>query len=331
MNLVDGKKSDKVTNILKVEFDSNEHVAILFGSHEANLKYLAKKLAIGVSARGNTVSLHGEAAKVAQGSQILKDLYKIVASGIPVTIQDIDRAVVNINNRGQGESSNVFISEFSIAAKKKTIYPKSLGQQKYLESIEKSDLVFGVGPAGTGKTFLAMAMAVRSFLNEEVDRIVLTRPAIEAGEKIGFLPGDIAEKINPYLRPLYDALNDLLDSARVQSLFSRGQIEIAPIAFMRGRTLNSSFVILDEAQNCTIDQMKMFLTRIGFGSKVVVTGDMTQVDLPRDKKSGLRHALSILKDIPGISLHYFSESDVVRHPLVRSIIEAYDKDQTINS
>ena len=219
---------------------------------------------------------------------------------------------------------DVFLDAVYVSAKKKVITPKSLAQKRYIDAMRKHDLVIGIGPAGTGKTYLAMAMAVASLMKQEVDRIVLTRPAVEAGEKLGFLPGDIAEKVNPYLRPLYDALHDMMDFERASRLVERGVIEVAPLAFMRGRTLNDSFVILDEAQNTSSDQMKMFLTRLGFHSKAVITGDITQVDLPENKVSGLIEVQGILKGIEGIAFVYFSDKDVVRHPLVQDIVKAYE-------
>jgi len=219
---------------------------------------------------------------------------------------------------------DVFLDAVYVSAKKKVITPKSLAQKRYIDAMRKHDLVIGIGPAGTGKTYLAMAMAVASLMKQEVDRIVLTRPAVEAGEKLGFLPGDIAEKVNPYLRPLYDALHDMMDFERASRLVERGIIEVAPLAFMRGRTLNDSFVILDEAQNTGSDQMKMFLTRLGFHSKAVITGDITQVDLPENKVSGLIEVQGILKKIEGIAFVYFSDKDVVRHPLVQDIVKAYE-------
>ena len=219
---------------------------------------------------------------------------------------------------------DVFLDAVYVSAKKKVITPKSLAQKRYIDAMRKHDLVIGIGPAGTGKTYLAMAMAVASLMKQEVDRIVLTRPAVEAGEKLGFLPGDIAEKVNPYLRPLYDALHDMMDFERASRLVERGVIEVAPLAFMRGRTLNDSFVILDEAQNTSSDQMKMFLTRLGFHSKAVITGDITQVDLPENKVSGLIEVQGILKKIEGIAFVYFSDKDVVRHPLVQDIVKAYE-------
>ena len=219
---------------------------------------------------------------------------------------------------------DVFLDAVYVSAKKKVITPKSLAQKRYIDAMRKHDLVIGIGPAGTGKTYLAMAMAVASLMKQEVDRIVLTRPAVEAGEKLGFLPGDIAEKVNPYLRPLYDALHDMMDFERASRLVERGVIEVAPLAFMRGRTLNDSFVILDEAQNTGSDQMKMFLTRLGFHSKAVITGDITQVDLPENKVSGLIEVQGILKKIEGIAFVYFSDKDVVRHPLVQDIVKSYE-------
>ena len=251
-------------------------------------------------------------------------LYGLLKKGYPLYPNDIDYAIRMVSDDRNVNLEDIFLDAVYISSKKKVVTPKSLAQKRYIDAIRSRDLVIGIGPAGTGKTYLAMAMAVAFLMKQEVERIVLTRPAVEAGEKLGFLPGDIAEKVNPYLRPLYDALHDMMDFERALKLMERGVIEVAPLAFMRGRTLNDSFVILDEAQNTGSEQMKMFLTRLGFHSKAVITGDITQVDLPETKISGLIEVQSILKGIEGIEFVYFSEKDVVRHPLVQDIIKAYD-------
>jgi phosphate starvation-inducible PhoH-like protein len=251
-------------------------------------------------------------------------LYALLKKGYPLYPNDIDYAIRMVSDDRNVNLEDIFLDAVYISSKKKVVTPKSVAQKRYIDAIRSRDLVIGIGPAGTGKTYLAMAMAVAFLMKQEVERIVLTRPAVEAGEKLGFLPGDIAEKVNPYLRPLYDALHDMMDFERVSKLVERGVIEVAPLAFMRGRTLNNSYVILDEAQNTGSEQMKMFLTRLGFHSKAVITGDITQVDLPDTKVSGLIEVQSILKGIEGIEFVYFSEKDVVRHPLVQDIIKAYD-------
>jgi phosphate starvation-inducible PhoH-like protein len=245
--------------------------------------------------------------------------------GYPLYPSDIDYAIRMISDDRTVNLEDIFLDAVYISARKRVITPKSLGQKRYIDAIRKFDLVIGIGPAGTGKTYLAMAMAVACFMKQEFERIVLTRPAVEAGEKLGFLPGNMHEKVNPYLRPLYDALHDMMEFDRASKLVEKGIIEVAPLAFMRGRTLNDSFVILDEAQNTGPEQMKMFLTRLGFNSKAVITGDITQVDLPENKMSGLIEIQSILKGIDGIEFVYFSDKDVVRHPLVQDIIRAYER------
>jgi phosphate starvation-inducible PhoH-like protein len=257
--------------------------------------------------------------------KVLEGLYRVLRKGIPITSNDVAAAVRIVCSDRNADVSTVFQDVVFKSSRNKIITPKSVAQKRYLDAMRDCDIVFGVGPAGTGKTFLAMAMAVGFLLRKEVKRIILARPAVEAGEKLGFLPGDMAEKVNPYLRPLHDALYTMLEYEQAGKLMERGTIEVAPLAFMRGRTLNDSFVILDEAQNTTSEQMKMFLTRIGFGSKAVITGDITQTDLPTGRVSGLREALSILDGVEGIRFSYFTEIDVVRHPLVQEIIKAYER------
>jgi len=256
--------------------------------------------------------------------KLVSQLYSLIEKGYPVYPADVEYAHRILSENGSVDIEKIFLDTVFISSKKRIITPKSIAQKLYIDSIRGNDIVFGIGPAGTGKTYLAMAMAVGALLNKKVNRIVLTRPALEAGEKLGFLPGDLAEKVNPYLRPVYDALFDMIDFDRATNMISKGIIEVAPLAFMRGRTLNDSFVILDEAQNTTSEQMKMFLTRLGFGSKAVITGDVTQTDLPPDRISGLVEVEGILKKIEGIKFVYFSEIDVVRHSLVQDIIRAYN-------
>lgn len=316
----------KPQETVHMEFDDSHLAQILYGTHNEFLKYVEARLKIKIHARGGEVSLQGSRKEVLLAEELLSQFYGLIQRGHELSNHDLEKGIHLLQSDPKSSIKDVFLDSLSLPFSQKKIYPKSQGQKLYLEAIKKNDIIFGVGPAGTGKTYLAMAMAVQAFLGGEVKRIILTRPAIEAGEKLGFLPGNLTEKVDPYLRPLYDALNDMLDFNKAQKLIERGDIEVAPLAFMRGRTLNDAFVILDEAQNCTVEQMKMFLTRIGFESKVVVTGDASQVDLPREKRSGLTHALKLLKDIEGIHQYYFTESDVVRHPLVQKIIRAYEND-----
>jgi phosphate starvation-inducible PhoH-like protein len=277
-----------------------------------------------INAKGNALTILGEDLDVGLSIRVLNDLYALLKKGYPLYPTDIDYAIRMISDDRSVNLEDIFLDTVYISSRKRAITPKSLAQKRYIDAIRKYDLVIGIGPAGTGKTYLAMAMAVAHLMKQEVERIVLTRPAVEAGEKLGFLPGDIAEKVNPYLRPLYDALHDMMDFEAASRMLEKGVIEVAPLAFMRGRTLNDSFVILDEAQNTTSEQMKMFLTRLGYGSKAVITGDITQIDLPTGKMSGLIEARNILQGIEGIHFSFFTEIDVVRHPLVQDIIRAYE-------
>ncbi len=309
----------------KIIFDDLHTANVLFGVQSENLKRIAKTVGVRISAKANAVTIQGDEPDVSLSRQILSDLYGLVKKGYPLYPTDVDYAIRMISDDRSVNLENIFLDAVYVSSKKRVITPKSLAQKRYIDAIRQSDLVIGIGPAGTGKTYLAMAMAVAFLMKQEVERIVLTRPAVEAGEKLGFLPGDIAEKVNPYLRPLYDALHDMMDFERASRLVEKGVIEVAPLAFMRGRTLNDSFIILDEAQNTGPEQMKMFLTRLGFGSKAVVTGDITQVDLPEDKVSGLVEVQGILRGIEGIEFVYFSDRDVVRHRLVQDIIKAYEK------
>ncbi len=297
--------------------------AQLFGQQNKHLKLIEKKLGIRLGSQGTMIHLSGEAPQVRVGYRLLEELSLLLQADMPLYPADIDYAIRILSTDSSTSLHDIFCDTVFISARNKLIAPKSLAQKDYIDNIRENHVVFGIGPAGTGKTYLAMAMGVAALMRKEVSRIMLVRPAVEAGEKLGFLPGDLAEKVNPYLRPLHDALYDMLELEKAQTLLETGVVEVAPLAFMRGRTLNDAFVILDEAQNTTVEQMKMFLTRLGFGSRAVITGDVTQIDLPRDKQSGLRHAVSVLGNIPGIAFTHFSDVDVVRHPIVQAIVRAY--------
>ena len=283
-----------------------------------------------LSARGEEVTLDGLPDATRQAERIIFELANLTNEGLVLQADDVTHALAALRHAPDASVKEVLTNATSIITKKRFVGPKSPTQKSYIEAIETHDIVIAIGPAGTGKTYLAMAMAVSALMKKEVSRIILARPAVEAGEKLGFLPGDMFAKVNPYLRPLYDALFDMMDMERANRMIERGDIEIAPLAFMRGRTLNDSFVILDEAQNATAEQMKMFLTRLGFHSKVVVTGDITQIDLPSERVSGLIEVKEILRDIEGIAFVYFDEKDVVRHRLVQDIVRAYDRHQSIS-
>jgi phosphate starvation-inducible PhoH-like protein len=303
----------------------DQGVETLFGSFDENLKALESALNVKLKTSGHDVVVEGPAEDVARAERILEQLAGLLRDGYRFGKDDVKVATQLLVQNPDAELQEYFLRGTARPAGRRHVTPKSVTQRRYLEAIDQYDIVFGVGPAGTGKTYLAMAQAVAYLLSKRVTRIILARPAVEAGEKLGFLPGDLQEKVNPYLRPLYDALYDMLDAERVERLLERGVIEVAPIAFMRGRTLNDSFVILDEAQNTTSEQMKMFLTRLGFGSKAVVTGDITQIDLPPGRISGLVEALKVVGGIDGIGTIYFDERDVVRHTLVQHIVKAYEK------
>ncbi|MDH3348046.1 MAG: PhoH family protein [Desulfobulbaceae bacterium] len=308
----------------ELSFPDNAAAQTLFGDLNKNLHTLEQLVGVSVNCRGNTLRFIGQEDEVSLSSSLIEQLYEMVCKGYPVYSQDIAFGLKILRASPRAKLADIFLDKVYIAAKGRMISPKSINQKNYIEGIRHNDIAFGIGPAGTGKTYLAVAMAVSDLINERVRSIVLTRPAVEAGEKLGFLPGDVAQKVNPYLRPLYDALEDMLGREKSEDLVERGVIEIAPLAFMRGRTLNNSFIILDEAQNTTREQMKMFLTRIGFDSKAVITGDITQIDLPGSVRSGLVEAKQILKNVKGIHFAHFSKSDVVRHPLVQEIIKAYE-------
>jgi len=297
----------------------------LFGVHDQNIKYLESLLDVRIDARGQDVSIDGDPKDVETAQRILEDFSDLFKEGKHFTDKELREAFAQIAEDRAFSLRDYFTKARFNPAGKKQVAPKSANQRKYIQAIQDEDVVFGIGVAGTGKTYLAVAMAVQALMQKQVNRIVLARPAVEAGEKLGFLPGDLQDKVDPYLRPLYDALFDLIDYERVTRLLEKRVIEVAPLAFMRGRTLSDAFIILDEAQNTTSEQMKMFLTRIGFGSKAVITGDVTQVDLPTGKRSGLIEAERILSNIKGIEFVYFTDKDVVRHKLVQMIIRAYEE------
>jgi phosphate starvation-inducible PhoH-like protein len=302
----------------------DEGIETLFGSFDENLRSLESALDVTLRTSGHDIVIEGGAEEVARAERTLEQLGGLLREGYRFARGDVKTAAQLVTQDPNVELQEYFLKGARRAAGRRQVTPKTIMQRRYLEAIDRFDIVFGVGPAGTGKTYLAMAQAVSYLLAKRVTRIILARPAVEAGEKLGFLPGDLQEKVNPYLRPLYDALYDMLDPERVERLLERGVIEVAPIAFMRGRTLNDAFVILDEAQNTTSEQMKMFLTRLGFGSKAVVTGDVTQIDLPAGRVSGLIEALKVVADVEGIGIIHFDERDVVRHSLVQKIVKAYE-------
>ena len=310
-----------------IEFGNHRFLRDLLGQHDAHLHGLENALGVKISASGNALIIAGDEPQRDLAGRVATQLYDLIQRGYPVYPSDVDYAVRILSRDHTANLQDIFLDTVYVSSNRRTITPKSLAQKAYIDAIRNYDIVFGIGPAGTGKTYLAMAVAVAELMKRKVSRVVLTRPAVEAGEKLGFLPGDLAEKINPYLRPLYDALHDMVDFERAQKMIERGVIEVAPLAFMRGRTLNDSFVILDEAQNTTREQMKMFLTRLGYGSKAVITGDITQIDLPAGTRSGLKEARHILRDVEGIQFTLFTEKDVVRHRLVQDVITAYERAQ----
>ncbi|MFO0547925.1 MAG: PhoH family protein [Polyangiaceae bacterium] len=308
-----------------VEVPDLATLTTIMGPGGEQLRFLAKALEVETGVRGTTIQIAGNSAAVTRAERFISELAELIAEGSELSMQDLQRALDTTRDDPTVVLRDLFDDAIVIPARKRPIGAKSLAQRRYIQAIRTHDLTFGIGPAGTGKTYLAMAMAVHALVERRVKRIILARPAVEAGEKLGFLPGDLAEKVNPYLRPLYDALYDMIDADKAQGLITRGAIEVAPLAFMRGRTLNDCFVILDEAQNTTSEQMKMFLTRLGFASKAVVTGDVTQVDLPSGQRSGLAEARDLLLGTEGIAFTHFTQVDVVRHPLVQRIIVAYDR------
>ncbi len=313
---------------LEMTFKDNDQALQVFGPAEKNLKHIQKQLPVQINSRGNELVIQGENQAVKIAEKCLLYLKDRLVSGKTASSNDLNDSLKLFQNNNAIDIKSI-LQRKMITFPKKDIYPRSHGQLKYIETIQSHDIVLGIGPAGTGKTYLAVAVGMAKLLRSEVDRIILTRPAVEAGERLGYLPGDLVEKVNPYLRPLYDSLHDMIDNEKAARMIASGQIEIAPIAFMRGRTLNNSYAILDEAQNCTREQMKMFLTRLGDNCQAVITGDITQSDLPKGTKSGLIQAIRILKKIDGIGMHQFDETDVVRHPLVAEIVKAYEKAKKI--
>jgi phosphate starvation-inducible PhoH-like protein len=306
---------------------ADEGISALFGTRDENLRHIERAFDVSLSARGNKVHIGGDPERRQVVERLLQQLSALLDRGYKLQSDDVDTAVRVLQETPETSLEDFFLPEGLLGRVREKVRPRSLTQRLYLQAMAEHDLVVSVGPAGTGKTYLAVAMAAVALQENQVRRVVLARPAVEAGEKLGFLPGDLADKVNPYLRPLYDALYDIIGFEQVSRMLERGTIEVAPLAFMRGRTLNDSFIILDEAQNTTSEQMKMFLTRVGFDSKAVVNGDVTQVDLPSGKASGLQDAVRVLRDIEGIKFVHFSEHDVVRHPLVAKIVRAYREDE----
>ncbi len=312
----------------KLVVEDNEEAAALAGSQDQNLRLIERAVGARIGARGNELRVTGTAEQVGRATELLSELVKLVRLGHPITAGEVEYAARLVGG-GQAEAADALFSDIVLVTDRgKPVKPHTQTQRDYVRAIARADLTFSVGPAGTGKTYLAMAMAVGALREGKASRLILTRPALEAGERLGFLPGDIQAKVDPYLRPLFDALYDMMDLEKAQRLIQQGVIEVAPLAFMRGRTLNDAFIVLDEAQNTTPEQMKMFLTRFGFGSKAVVTGDITQTDLPRGQTSGLNHVREILPGLPGVAFVHFSDQDVVRHELVQRIIQAYEQHET---
>jgi phosphate starvation-inducible PhoH-like protein len=303
----------------------NKHISNVFGSFDDNVKKIEKAYDVNIINRGDDILISGSNRGISKAKQVMEALINLAESGEAIQEQNINYLIAEAEEDNLKEVEDIKDDFICMTMNGRALRPKTLGQKKYIDAIRKDTVVFGIGPAGTGKTYLAMAMAITAFKHNEVDRIILTRPAIEAGENLGFLPGDLQQKVDPYLRPLYDALYEIMGADNFLKNMEKGAIEVAPLAYMRGRTLDNSFIVLDEAQNTTPEQMKMFLTRLGYGSKAVITGDVTQIDLPRGKKSGLTEAASILTNIEGISICKLTNKDVVRHPLVQKIINAYEK------
>jgi phosphate starvation-inducible PhoH-like protein len=309
---------------LKISVPVTKGIESFFGTRDENIRLIERNLAVRTFMRQDELEFEGDAKAVDRARQILEDYISLVKEGHAISAADLNSFMRVVTVEEQTTLRNLYLSGRQRSFGKKILAPKTVNQRRYVEAIEKHDLTFGIGPAGTGKTYLAVAMAVSALLNKQVNRILLTRPAVEAGEKLGFLPGTLQEKIDPYLRPLYDALFDMIEADKVEKLLEKNTIEVAPIAFMRGRTLNDAYIIVDESQNCTPDQMKMVLTRMGFNSKMVVTGDVTQIDLPGGKRSGLIEAVEVLKSVEGVAFIHFDDRDVVRHSLVQRIVRAYE-------
>ena len=320
-SLTDATPSTRQTLV----FDDNGIAIELYGQDDSTLRSLEQELGVDAHSRGNEVRLMGPASDVALARKVLEGLYTCLRSGQSLALTDVREAIRMVHQKPDVDLREVYGDILAGSGSRRRVYAKNLAQRRYIDLMAKNDVVLSVGPAGTGKTYLAMATAVAALSRREVSRVILVRPAVEAGEKLGFLPGDLVEKVDPYMRPLYDALYDMMDFEKAARMVERDVIEVAPLAFMRGRTLNDAFVILDEAQNTTPGQMKMFLTRLGFNSRAVVTGDVTQTDLPSDRTSGLVQAMGVLSDVEGIAIMHFAEADVVRHPLVQSIIRAYER------
>lgn len=314
----------RITNI------PNNLIINLFGSFDENIKRIEKAFSVSLINRGEDILISGESRNIEKAEAVFEKLIKFAEKGEEINEQRVNYIIESVEDEEFGEIEKINEDFICMTVSGKPIKPKTMGQKKYMEQIRKNTVVFGVGPAGTGKTYLAMALAITAFKRNEVNRIILTRPAIEAGEKLGFLPGDLQQKVDPYLRPLYDALHEIMGAETFQKNMEKGSIEVAPLAYMRGRTLDNAYIVLDEAQNTTPEQMKMFLTRIGFGSKAIITGDLTQIDLPDGKKSGLVEAVNILTDIEDIGISRLTNKDVVRHPLVQKIIKAYEKFESKN-
>ena len=314
-----------------ITFEAMEQAVSLFGSFDENIRMIEKEYNVSIVSRGSDLKIMGDAENVSRAVRAVNSLLTLINKGETLSEQNVRYVLSLVNEGNEDKLSAMTTDSICITAKGRPVKPKTLGQKKYTQAIDNNTITFGVGPAGTGKTYLAVAMAVTAFRAKEVNRIILTRPAVEAGEKLGFLPGDLQSKVDPYLRPLYDALFDMLGAENFQRYQERGAIEVAPLAYMRGRTLDDSFIILDEAQNTTPEQMKMFLTRLGFRSKMVVTGDITQIDLPDGKQSGLKKVLNILKNVNDIEIVKFNHKDVVRHRLVQDIINAYEKYENVQN
>lgn len=304
---------------------SNTEAKLLCGPHDENLKLIEKEFGVSIFARGETLTIEGAEEKVKDILKLLQELLLTIRKGGEIRKHEVLYAIKSVKGHLAEDIHSIYLDKIEVSSKRQCVVPKSKGQKEYVDAMRHYDIVFGIGPAGTGKTYLAMAMAVNAMRKQLVSRVILARPAVEAGESLGYLPGDLYEKVSPYLRPLYDALYDMVDVDKIQDYISRGIIEVVPLAYMRGRTLNNAFIILDEAQNSTPEQMKMFLTRVGFDSKAVITGDITQSDLPSHKETGLNQVIRILKGIKGIKFVFLSGEDVVRHELVQEIIKAYEK------